>query len=333
MTTTSDEKVESGSAASVPFHPIADLFPMTEGEAFDALVADMGANGFRDSEKIVLHEGQILDGRNRYHALQVLVAKGMMPGEVLDPQSSEYFIDFDGTGFFSEEEIRLGPLAFVIAKNLHRRHLTESQRGMVAASIATMRQGERTDLKPSAELQKVSQEEAATLANVSARTVASAAKIRKQGTPGLADLVVRGVMRVGLAEKAVSLPTETQQEIVNRVNAGDNSGATDVLKTSLRERKKRKARSARDRKLSNEAITRRSRKEAADREKAEKDSKQREVRVRGLLDRLGTENAALVVEVLLTADWAMQELFKRLVKEAGTPERSTEATTTKTTLH
>jgi hypothetical protein len=46
-----------------PAHPLAAIVPLLEGEAFDALVADIGANGL--FEPITLHEGAILDGRNR----------------------------------------------------------------------------------------------------------------------------------------------------------------------------------------------------------------------------------------------------------------------------
>jgi hypothetical protein len=60
----------------------------------------------------------------------------------------------------------------VISLNLHGRHLSESQRAMVAAKLANMRQGERTDLEPSANWQKVSIRRAAEILNVSERSVA-----------------------------------------------------------------------------------------------------------------------------------------------------------------
>ena len=50
---------------------------------------------------------------------------------------------------------------------------------MAAANLANMRQGERTDVEPSANLQKVSQETAAELLQVSPRSVAAAAKVKR----------------------------------------------------------------------------------------------------------------------------------------------------------
>ena len=55
-------------------HPLASLFPMIEGAEFDDLVADIKANGQR--EDIVLLDGKVLDGRNRY---QACLAAGIAP--------------------------------------------------------------------------------------------------------------------------------------------------------------------------------------------------------------------------------------------------------------
>jgi hypothetical protein len=46
------------------YHPLAELFPLLDGEEFDALVEDIRVH--RLHEAIVLHDGKILDGRNRY---------------------------------------------------------------------------------------------------------------------------------------------------------------------------------------------------------------------------------------------------------------------------
>jgi hypothetical protein len=58
--------VEIDPQRPLEFHPLADVFPLIEGAEFDDLVADIGANGQR--EDIVLLDGKVLDGRNRYRA-------------------------------------------------------------------------------------------------------------------------------------------------------------------------------------------------------------------------------------------------------------------------
>jgi hypothetical protein len=85
--------------AVLRFHPEADRFPMMGDEEFDLLVEDIGETGLQNP--IVLHEEQILDGRNRYLAC---LKAGVPPK----------FVEFDGND----------PVAFVYSVNVHRRHLT-----------------------------------------------------------------------------------------------------------------------------------------------------------------------------------------------------------------
>jgi ParB-like chromosome segregation protein Spo0J len=90
--------------SELQFHPLPDAFPPLEGDEFDALVADIKANGLR--EPITIFEGKILDGRNRYRAcVKVGIEVKTEP--------------FEGT----EADAR----AFVISKNIHRHSRAETR--------------------------------------------------------------------------------------------------------------------------------------------------------------------------------------------------------------
>jgi hypothetical protein len=47
----------------IKFHPLANLFPLMEGDEFDDLVVDIAVNGLH--EPIVLLNDTILDGQKR----------------------------------------------------------------------------------------------------------------------------------------------------------------------------------------------------------------------------------------------------------------------------
>jgi hypothetical protein len=90
------------------FHPLADKFDLIEGLEFDELVADIKANGLR--ERIVLFQGMILDGRNRYRAC---LAAGV---------TREFY---NGDNVIKDEA---AARAFVISANVRRRHLSAEQK-------------------------------------------------------------------------------------------------------------------------------------------------------------------------------------------------------------
>jgi len=146
------------------FHEIANIFPMVEGAELTVLSTDIKKNGLIDP--IWLYEGRILDGRNRYRACQEAG---------IEPRFQPYPGD--------------DPLQHVISLNLHRRHLNESQRAVVASRLANMRQGERTDIEPSANLPNViSQAEAAKMLNVSERMVRTVKAIEREAPERLSEI-------------------------------------------------------------------------------------------------------------------------------------------------
>lgn len=181
------------------FHPLANIFPLLDGTDLAALTADILANGLR--EPITLHpDGSILDGRNRFVAC---VDAGVEPR----------FVTWDGSGT---------ALAYVLSLNLHRRHLDESQRAMVAAKIANLgegRPGKTTDKTV------VSQADAGKLLNVSVGSIQNARQVIDHGVPELVQAVERGEIPVTLAAKVSKAQSKTQRAVVKKVAKGVNEGA------------------------------------------------------------------------------------------------------------
>lgn len=169
------------------YHPLADVFPLIEGAEFDALVADVAKQGLL--EAIVTLDGNILDGRNRYRAC---VAAGVEP----------HFEVFEGAD----------PVAFVVSKNVARRHLDESQRALAAAKIATLQHGGDRSKSPIGDLK--TQAEAATILNVGKRSVERAREVLNEGAPELVRAVEAGRVSVSAAADVATLPKVEQTEIV-----------------------------------------------------------------------------------------------------------------------
>lgn len=91
------------SATPFLFHPAADIFPLMDKERLADLMADIERNGML--MPIVLYEGKILDGRNRYMACQEL-------------EVEPAFTEWDGAN----------PYDYVWSCNGERRDLTQAQK-------------------------------------------------------------------------------------------------------------------------------------------------------------------------------------------------------------
>lgn len=172
------------------FHPIADIFPLLEGEAFDALCRDVEEKGLM--EPIWLYDDKILDGRNRWRACQ-------------ETGTETRYRQYEGTD----------PVGFVVSLNVQRRHLDESQRAMISARIATMERGDNQH----APIGACSQEEAAELLSVARRSVQRAAKVLDEGTPELIAAVDSGEIKVSAAAVLAELPKTSQNSVLEGVKA------------------------------------------------------------------------------------------------------------------
>lgn len=192
------------------FHPLANAFPLIEGTAFDDLVESIKASGLR--EPIVTHEGMILDGRNRARACEAVG---------IDPTFQPFPAGAD-------------PVAFVIDKNMHRRHLTEAQRAMAGAQIATLKQGGRSN----GPIGLFAQTEAAERLNISCRSIKRARVIVDNGVDELKQAVMNRKASIEAASLVATLSPEEQREAVA------SQRITQVAK-KVKEGKKKKSRKGR----------------------------------------------------------------------------------------
>lgn len=186
----------------VPVHPAAEIFPMMSAKEKADLVEDIRANGVRSRIELLgetLEDAVLLDGRNRMEAMEVLG------------------IAFDAHYKLTSPDDVPDPVGYVLSLNLHRRHLSESQRAMVAESIATLKNGERRCEKGGSidpPFRDTSIPEAAAALNVSPASVKRARKVKAKGSDELNAAVVDGTMSVSKAAAIAGRSKEQQAAAV-----------------------------------------------------------------------------------------------------------------------
>lgn len=154
-------------SAGLQLHPLCTLFPRMAGAEFESLIADIKANGQR--EPIIIHDGMILDGGNRYRAC-------LEAG--IEPQTMKY-----GGGNI---------VSYVLSANLHRRHLSPTQHSAIVASCQNWQEAHPPHRKEGGQTVTLSTvKDRATVAGVSTKTQQRADKVAK-ADPELSAQVARG---------------------------------------------------------------------------------------------------------------------------------------------
>lgn len=187
------------------FHPVANIFPLMSGDELQGLVDDINLHGLR--EPIWRHDGKIIDGRNRFTAC---LKAGVTPR----------YQEWDGVGSLVE---------FVVSLNLHRRHLNESQRAMVASKLANLGRGERADrardvadrddAKASSTVPPTTIPQAASSLNVSEDLVYRARTVRANAEPEIVEAVESGKLTLGGAVSVMNEEPAEQRRIAAKARA------------------------------------------------------------------------------------------------------------------
>lgn len=181
-------------------HPVARLFPPMAEVQYAALRDDIRENGQR--EPVTIWRDQVIDGVHRMRACDDL-------GRATATRT------WDG----EEKDLT----AYVVSLNLHRRHMDESQRAMVAARIApknfqegiavrnrSLGYSTSSSIEPDVS-GKVSTQKAARLFRVGVATVKRAQEVRNNGVPELVEAVERGDLPVHPASEIAKLSAPEQR--------------------------------------------------------------------------------------------------------------------------
>ena len=176
-----------------PYHEVANLFPLLDGNEYEQLKADIAKNGLL--EPIWINgEGAIIDGRNRHRAC-------------LDLDIKPKFRQWIGTGSL---------VSFVVSLNLHRRHLTSSQQAAMAVAALPMYEAEAAKRMSEAAQTKwggnistpfneqgKARDHVATDFNTNPRYVSDAKKI-KEDSPDLFEKVKAGELTIPQAKREIT---------------------------------------------------------------------------------------------------------------------------------
>jgi chemotaxis protein histidine kinase CheA len=170
-------------------HPLSEILPLMSDEEIAELATDIQQNTQR--APITLYEGKILDGRNRYRACRLANVEPKV----------RHFTSGDA-------------LAFIVSANVFRRHLTTSQRALVAAKLSNLSNGQHkasSAILPSSK-PPVTQAEAAKELNVSERSVHTAKEVLREAPKKEVKAIERGEKTVATVARETKQKAEAKEK-------------------------------------------------------------------------------------------------------------------------
>lgn len=209
-------------------HPAADLFPMIGDYEFSELCKSISEHGIEQAI-ILTHDGFLLDGRNRLKACMIT---GQVP--VFDTLSDDYACDYVG---------------YVVRLNIHRRHLTASERAAIAANALELYEAEAKERqrlspgrpkeeekgvailpqsKPEPETSPKARDRAAADFGASGRYVQDAKKLKTE-SPEVFEKVRAGELTIPKAKQEAKKAAETKKPFIT-LSRWKDQGMTEVPK-------------------------------------------------------------------------------------------------------
>lgn len=175
-------------------HPLSAAFPDIPDDEFEELVEDIAAHDLK--HKIVLYQGQVLDGWHRYRGCVEAIKRGAKVSIRLDTYSGS------------------DPVGLVKSENLMRRHLSGSQRANAVVTLNEWRPGGRPEKNPApgAELPPKTTEQMAAEAGVGTRTIEQAKVVHAHGSAALREAVKEGDVSLKKAAGIAKLPKAEQRQ-------------------------------------------------------------------------------------------------------------------------
>ena len=186
------------------YHPACLAFPMMGETELRELAEDIKENG--QDQPVVLHGKVVLDGKNILAACKLA---GVQPR----------FAQWEGTG---------SPTVWIVSQNLVRRHLTSSQRAVIALDLMPIFKREARDRQHHSANDFAEPTAKGKASEVAARLVKSnsryveAAKAIMRDAPELIEPLRNGTLNIPEATTVAELPKAERKLTVRRVENGEN---------------------------------------------------------------------------------------------------------------